>query len=337
MKLLLIGGTGVISEASTRRFLSLGHEVWLLNRGNRPVPAGAHSIVADIGDEAACREALAGHCFDMAADFVAYTPAEAARDIRLLTGRCRQYIFISSASAYQKPVPALPIREDTPLMNPFWEYSRNKAAAEEYLLHLPAGAPAVTVVRPSHTYCERSLPLAIKGDTGPFSVLRRILNQQPVLIHGDGESLWTITHSEDFALGFCALAGNEAAFGQAVHITADERLSWNEIYRILAAHLNRPLHAVYLPSTLLAESDRHYSYDLRGSLLGDKAHSVWFDTEKIHRLAPEFIPQVSAKEGLCRSVDWFLANDPKLPDLKFDRFCEQADLAAQAAKTAFLA
>lgn len=338
MKILLIGGTGVISEASTRRFIAQGHDVWLLNRGNRPLPEGAHSIVCDIYDEPAVCKAIADHYFDTVAQFVAYTPQDVARDIRLFTGRCTQYIFISSASAYQKPVLTLPIDESVPLINPFWEYSRQKAAAEEYLSRLPQGAPAITIVRPSHTYCERSLPLAVKGHTGPYSVLRRILNEQPVVIHGDGESLWTITHSEDFALGFCALANNPAAFGETVHITADEHLSWNEIYRILAQHFGKPLHAVYLPSSLLAQTDDLFDYDLCGSLLGDKACSVWFDTEKIHRLAPEFTVTISAKEGLGQCVDWYLSHpEHQQPDEAFDRFCDRAAAAYAAAKAVMLA
>ena len=230
MRVLLIGGTGTISGAVARLLLQRGDELILLNRGNRDIPAGAQVIRCDVRDEDRTRAALEGLEFDAVCQFVGFQPEHVQQDFRLFAGKTKQYVYVSSASAYQKPVQALPIREDTPLENPYWAYSRGKIACEAYLMrqYREAGFP-VTIVRPSHTYGEQTLPLGVHGKNGSWQNLQRMLDGKPVLIHGDGTSLWTVTWNEDFARGFVGLLGNSAAIGQAYHITSDESVTWNQI------------------------------------------------------------------------------------------------------------
>lgn len=332
MRALLIGGTGVISTSVTRRLCGLGWEVTLLNRGmhaelmeNMPV----RHLRGDIREEKRIMTLLRGEWFDTVCNFVAYTPADVARDIRLFRDRTEQYVFISSASAYQKPTLDLPICEDTPLDNPYWAYSRKKAACEGLLMqeYAASGFP-VTIVRPSHTYCERSLPVQIHGSQGAWQVLSRMRQGKSVPVAGDGESLWTVTWAEDFAVYFCALLGNAAALGQAFHITSDEALTWNAIYRCIAAELGAQYRPVYLPAQALAQSQE---YDLRGSLLGDKAYTTVFDNRKVRQVTGigpiKFMPFA---EGVKQSVARFLTcGDLQREDREFDAFCDRAEELAQ--------
>ena len=241
MKALFIGGTGTISMAISKLLLEKGWELYLINRGNRNNDErlkGAHFITVDINDEKAAAEKLAGMHFDVACDFIGFVPPQLERDYRLLKGKVRQFMYISSASAYQKPCGNYVISEKTPLANPYWEYSRNKIACEDYLMKLYRDENfPVTIIRPSHTYDERSVPLGVHGDKGSWQVVKRIKEGKPVIIHGDGTSLWTITHNSDFAKGFVGLMGNIHAIGEAVQIMSDESVTWNQIYQCIAAAL----------------------------------------------------------------------------------------------------
>ena len=242
--------------------------------------------------------------------------------MRLFAGKTRQYIYISSASAYQKPPVESVITESTPLSNPYWQYSRDKIACETYLMqqYRENGFP-VTIVRPSHTYDERAVPLGVHGKLGSWQVVRRIMDGKPVIIHGDGTSLWTVTHNSDFAKGYCGLVGNVHAIGQAYHITSDERVTWNQIYQCIADTLGVSLHASYIPSDFLAAVS---DYDFEGSLLGDKANSVIFDNTKIRRAVPEFRADVRADQGIRQTVRHILAHpELQIPDPEFDAWCDR--------------
>lgn len=331
MKALFIGGTGVISTAISQLLVERGWELTLLNRGNRSseVP-GARSLTLDINDEAAVQKAIQNEWFDVVADFIAFVPQQVERDIRLFLGKTAQYIFISSASAYQKPLAHPVIRESTPLCNPYWEYSRNKIACEEVLMraYREQGFP-ITVVRPSHTYSWRSLPLAIHGDKGPWQVMRRMMAGKPVLMPGDGSTLWAVMHSRDFAPAFAGLMGNIHAIGQAVQITGEEMLTWNQIMQAVADALGGAYHPCYVPTTLLMRSG---TYDFEGGLLGDKSNTVIFDNSLLHRLVPGLPAPRRFSEGARESVAYFLSH-PELQteDPDFDRFSDQvAAVMAQA-------
>lgn len=335
MKALLIGGTGTISMSVTQLALKRGWEVTLLNRGNKPVPEGADSLVADIRDEEAVAEALEGRNYDVVAQFIGYTAEDALRDIRLFKGRTRQYIYISSASAYQKPATDYRITESTPLINPYWEYSRNKIEAEKVLLEAARreGFP-VTIVRPSHTYNGTKPPVSLHGARGNWQILKRILEDKPVIIPGDGSSLWTLTHSDDFARGYVGLMGNPHAIGHAYHITSDESMTWNQIYETIAAALGKPLKALHVASDFLAAHSG--PYDFRGELLGDKACTVVFDNSKIKRMVPDFVCTVSMAEGLRQCVAYMLSHpETQTEDPEFDRWCDRIVTAQEAADRAF--
>jgi nucleoside-diphosphate-sugar epimerase len=324
MKVLFIGGTGTISAAISRLVLERGDELFLLNRGNRNGVLGgkAEEIKCDISDFDGANRALRDLRFDVVADFLTFTPEQVERDFKLFQGRTRQYIAISSASAYQKPLAAVPITESSPLANPFWEYSRNKIAVEEMCMKLyrEHGFP-VTIVRPSHTYDERSVPLGVHGDNGSYQVLKRIADGKPVIIHGDGTSLWTITHNTDFARGFYGLMGNAHAVGQAVGITSDESVTWNQIYQFVADALAKPLRSVHVASTFLAKTKK---YDLQGGLIGDKAASVVFDMTKLNRLVPGFAATVRADQGIRASVEYVMSHkECQREDPEFDVWCDR--------------
>lgn len=324
MKILFIGGTGTISMAITRRLAAQGHAVFLLNRGSRSskLPENVTVLHGDINDEAAVQELLRGMTFDAVGEFIGFVPAQVQRDVRLFSGKTRQYIYISSASAYQKPPADSIITESTPLANPYWQYSRDKIACEEYLMeeYRKNGFP-VTVVRPSHTYDERSVPLGVHGKMGSWQVVKRIMEGKPVIIHGDGTSHWTITHNSDFAKAYTGLVGNIHAIGQAYHITSDERVTWNQIYQIIADTVGMPLKAVHIASEFLAAVS---DYDLTGSLIGDKACSVIFDNTKIKRAVPDFTATVRADQGIRQTVQHILAH-PELQteDPEFDAWCDR--------------
>lgn len=323
MKVLFIGGTGTISMAISRQLLEEGHELYLLNRGSRngALPAGAHSIIADIEKEEEVKALLDGMTFDVAADFIAFEKRQLERDYRLFKDRCGQFIYISSASAYQKPLSDYRITEGTPLANPYWEYSRNKIAGEEYLMQLyrEEGFP-VTIVRPSHTYDERSVPLGVHGKNGSYQVIKRMLEGKPVIIHGDGTSLWTMTHNSDFARGFIGLMNNIHAIGEAVQITSDESVTWNQAYDAIAKSLGVPLIAIHVSSEFL---DACSEYDFKGGLLGDKANTVVFDNTKLKRLVPGYTAQVRYDQGIKATIEYVLSHpECQREDPEFDAWCD---------------
>ena len=325
MKALFIGGTGTISMAISKLLIEKGWELYLINRGNRNEDLrlkGANFITADINDEDAVKSKLDGMSFDVACDFIGFVPAQLEHDYRLLKGKVRQFMYISSASAYQKPCGNHVISEKTPLANPYWEYSRNKIACEEYLMKLYREEKfPVTIVRPSHTYDEWSVPLGVHGENGSWQVLKRIKEGKPVIIHGDGTSLWTITHSSDFAKGFVGLMGNIHAIGETVQIMSGESVTWNQIYKCIADSLGVELHAVHVSSEYLAA---HSSYDFTGSLIGDKANSVVFDCSKLKSLVPDFTAVKCADQGIRETIEYVLGHpECQKDDPDFDIWCDQ--------------
>ena len=311
--ILFIGGTGVISAAAAQRAVALGHRLTILNRGRstRPVPEGVETLSADVRDASAVRETLAGREFDAVADFITYTPDQAKASLDLFAGRSGQYVFISSASAYQKPPTRLPIRESTPLKNPFWQYSRDKIACEElfYEAYREQDFP-VTVVRPSHTYDRTKIAMV-----GGWTDIHRMRAGLPVMVHGDGTSLWTLTHSHDFAKAFVGLLGRPQAVGESYTITSDEFLPWNQIYQLFAraAGVREPELVHVASETIAAHSD-----ELGANLLGDRSHSVVFDNTKIKSLVPDYCATVPFADGAREIVDWYDANpDLQVVDQKF--------------------
>ncbi len=305
MKVLFVGGTGNISLDCSTRALGQGIELWHLNRGTSAGASlpGVVTLRADIRDEAAASAALAGESFDAVVDFVAYSARDIEEDLRLFGGRTGQLVFISSASAYQKPPLHHVVTETTPLSNPFWKYSSYKIEAEEALV---AGAAAAglpyTIVRPAHTYGSTWLPTAF--GSRDFTIAKRILEGRRVIVHGDGQALWTLTHARDFAVGLVGLLGNPGARNEAVQITGDEVLTWEAIYRTVAAALGAQLNGVHIPSDFIASVN-----PARGAqLLGDKSYSTIFDCSKLRRLVPEFRTTVSFAEGARESAAWYLAD-----------------------------
>lgn len=324
MKVLLIGGTGTISMAITKQLVCLGWDVYLLNRGNHnaQIPKSVISIQCDVSDAKAVAEKLDGMEFDVVGQFIGFEPAHIQRDIDLFAGKTKQYIFISSASAYNKPCRDYRITEGTSLANPYWQYSQNKIACEALLMkaYRETGFP-VTIVRPSHTYDERSVPLGVHGSKGSFQVLKRMMEGKPVIIHGDGTSLWTMTHSSDFAMGYIGLMDNPHAIGEAFQITSNETLTWNQIYEVIAKALGVPLKAYHISSDFLAFPGYN---DLYGSLIGDKAVSVVFDNSKLKKAVPEFRPQIHFEQGIKKTIENVLANKAlQIPDPEFDAWCDK--------------
>lgn len=325
MKALFIGGTGTISMAISKLLLQKGWELYLINRGNRKETSGlegAKFIIADINDEADVAEKIKGMHFDVACDFIGFVPSQLERDYRLLKDKVDQFMYISSASAYQKPCANYIISEKTPLVNPYWEYSRNKIACEDYLMKLyrEENFP-VTIIRPSHTYDERSVPLGVHGNNGSWQVVKRIKEGKPVIIHGDGTSLWTLTHNSDFAKGFVGLMGNIHAIGEAVQIMSDESVTWNQIYECIAKSLGVKLNAVYVPSTYLAA---HSNYDFTGSLIGDKANSVVFDCSKLKSLVPDFVATKRVDQGIRETIEYVTTHpECQKDDPEFDAWCDK--------------
>lgn len=299
MKVLFIGGTGIISSACSQLAIERDIELTLLNRGqsSRPVPEGARVLQADIRDASSVSRVLQGETFDVVVDWIAFTPEHIETDLALFGGRTGQYIFISSASAYQTPPTSLPITESTPLHNPFWAYSRAKIACEERLLAAYRNEGfAATIVRPSHTYDRTLLPMS-----GRYTAVARMRQGKPVIVHGDGTSLWTLTHHRDFAKGFAGLLGNQQAIGQAFHITSDEWLTWNQIYEMVAQAAGAKADIVHVPSDVIAAYDREWG----ASLLGDKAHSMIFDNSKIKRLVPDYAATIPFSQGAREIMAWY--------------------------------
>lgn len=326
MRMLFVGGTGIISSACSDLALGLGHELFLLNRGlsSRPIPAGARQLKADIGDSQACRAAIGGLSFDAVVDFRCFTPDQARADLNLFGGRVGHFVFISSASAYRKPPLALPIVESNLLENPFWSYSRDKIACEKVFLEAYAkdGFP-VTVVRPSHTYDKTLVPM-----DGGWTVIERMRQGKEVLVLGDGTSLWTLTNHRDFAKGLIGLLGNPLSIGEAFHITGDEWLTWNMIFGIMAKAAGAVFRPVHVPSDLIAA----YAPQLGQGLLGDKSHSLIFDNSKIRRLVPGFVCEVPFHLGAQEIVNWYDAEaSRRRVDTEFDGLCDRIIAAQKAA------
>lgn len=333
MKALLIGGTGTISTAITQLAARRGWDLTLLNRGHRAIPDGIRVIQADMGDEAAVSAALAGEYFDVVADFIVFTPAQLERDLRLFASNTNQYVFISSASAYQKPCTDWMITESTPLHNPYWQYSRDKIACEERLFraYREQGFP-MTIVRPSHTYHHRSIPLPLHGAKGPWQVLERMRAGKPIIVPGDGTSLWTLTHAQDFAIAFTGLMGQPKAVGEAFQITSDEQLTWDQVVHAVGRALHIKPVLTHISSEFLVACDP----SLEGPLTGDKSHSVVFDNAKVKRLVPEFVASTRFEHGVRESVAWFLAHpEAQTPDPAFDAWCDRVIAAHEAGKRAF--
>jgi len=314
MKILFIGGTGNISAACSRLAIQQGLEVYLLNRGQFKAEGleKARHLAADINDPDAVARVIGDLHFDVVANFIAFTPHDIERDIALFDGKTDQYIFISSASAYQKPLSHPVITESTPLANPYWDYSRDKIACEELLMrqYRETGFP-VTIVRPSLTY-DTVIPVAI-GSWTDYTIIDRMKKGKPVIIHGDGSSLWTITHSVDFAKGFNGLLGHQQSIGQSFHITSDELLNWNQIYEAVAEAAGAELKAVHIASDFICDvAEREGQGWMRGNLLGDKAVSTVFDNSKIKRFVPGFTATIPFKRGIRETVKWFEARKERM-------------------------
>jgi nucleoside-diphosphate-sugar epimerase len=321
---LFIGGTGTISAASTRRAVEAGWQVSVLNRGKsstqRPIPSEAEIVVGDIADADGIRAVLGNRRFDVVADFLTFTPDQLSARMELFGDRTDQYVFISSASAYQTPPGRVPVVESTPLRNPYWQYSRDKIACEDILVqaYRDHGFPA-TIVRPSHTYDHTLLPF-----DGGWTVAARMLRGQEVVVHGDGTSLWTLTHTADFARAFVGLLGQPAAIGDSFHITSDEWLSWNQIFAAVASALDVEPRMVHVPSDAIAAEDPEWG----AALLGDKAHSMIFDNAKVKALVPDYAAVIPYVVGAAETVAWFSADpsrqqvDAKM-DATMDRLVER--------------
>lgn len=309
MKVLFIGGTGNISTSVSQAASANHIELFHLNRGSKQMD-GITSLQADIRDVEAVKAVLKSHTWDCVVDWIAFTPDEVERDFQLFRGKTRQYIFISSASAYQKPLLLPVITESTPLKNPFWDYSRNKIACEDLLTrHYREDDFPVTIVRPSHTY--RNIIPATLGGSAEYTVIDRIRKGLPIVVHGDGTSLWTLTHADDFAKAFIGLMGNDYAIGEAFHITSDEALSWDRIHTYLAEAVGCEATIVHATSEAIADvADAEGFPALRGSLLGDKAYPALFDNSKIKRFVPSFRASIPFAQGIRETIAWFEA-DPK--------------------------
>ena len=324
MKVLFIGGTGKISSACTPLAVEKGHDVYLLNRGqtDRPVPEGAKVIKGDIRDIDSARKALEGHTWDAVVNWIAFTPEHIETDIELFRGRTNQYVFISSASAYQSPPVNLPVTESTPLANPYWKYSQDKIACEERLMRAYREEKfPFTVVRPSHTYDKTMLPFQ-----GGWTVVDRMRKGKKILVHGDGSSIWVYTHHTDFAKGFVGLLGNNRAIAEAFHITSDELLTWNQLHEIMGRAAGAPpLEVVHAPSDLINKFDPAWG----AGLLGDKTASMIFDNTKIKRVSPEFRCTVPFEQGAREIAAWYDADPSRqVVDEKFNALTDRI-IAAQ--------
>jgi len=327
MKVLFIGGTGKISSAGARLAVDRGIDLYLLNRGqttDRPAPKAAAILQGDIRDKESARKALGDHKFDAVVNWIAFTPNHIETDLDLFRDRTGQYIFISSASVYQTPPVNLPVTESTPLDKPCWQYSRDKIACEERLMqaYREEKFPMV-IVRPSHTYDKTMPPF-----NGGYTVVDRMRKGKKVIIHGDGSSLWVLTHHRDFAKAFVGLLGNNRTLGEAFHITSDELLTWNQIYRIVARAAGVEAQLVHVPSDLIAA----YDPDIGAGLLGDKAHSMIFDNTKIKRIVPDFSATIPYSRGAKEVIAWFDADPTRqVVDKKIDQVMDKIIAAYELA------
>ncbi len=313
-------------------------ELYLLNRGNRSseLPEGIKEIHADINNEEEAKAALGDMIFDTVCDFIGFVVPQLERDYRLFNGKTKQFMYISSASAYQKPIGDFRITEGSPLANPYWEYSRNKIACEDFLMekYRKEGFP-VTIIRPSHTYDVRSVPLGVHGDKGSWQVIKRMIEGKPVIIHGDGTSLWHMTFNEDFAKGFIGLMGNVHAVGESYQITNDESLTWNQIYQAIADVLGVELKAVHVSSEFLAAASH---YDFTGGLIGDKSNTVVFDNTKLKRAVPGLNMNIRFEQGVRKTLDYVLSHkECQVEDPEFDAWCDKVIAAMDEAKKKVLA
>jgi nucleoside-diphosphate-sugar epimerase len=332
MKVLFIGGTGVISSACSSLAIERGFELFLLNRGDsiRPAPVSALVLKADIRDRNSIRSAIDGHRFDVVVDWIAFTPDQIESDLELFRDRTDQFIFISSASVYKKHPTNLPITESTPLANAFWQYSRDKIACEERLIgaYREEQFP-ITIVRPSHTYDRTMLPLK-----GRYTVVNRMRKGKKVIVHGDGTALWVLTHNADFAKGFVGLLGNSRAIGEAFQITSDNLLTWNQIYELVARAASTTADIIHVPSDVIARYDAEWGAEL----FGDKAHSVIFDNTKIKRIVPDFAATIPFSRGVEEILAWHDADlsrrvvDDELDQLMDRIVADQEKVYSRAAK-----
>src|SRR5499427_4607223 len=319
LRVLFLGGSGIISSACSWLAVERGIDLFLLSRGqstDRPPPPGATILRGDARDPASVRDALGAREFDAVVDWVAYTQADVQADIDIFRGRAGQFVFISSASAYQTPPSRVPVVESTPLRNPYWQYSRDKIACEDLLVaaYRDEGFPA-TIIRPSHTYDETLVPF-----DGDWTVLGRMLAGKPVIVHGDGTSLWTITHHDDFARAFVPLLGHPRTLGEAIHITSDDVLTWNQIAEALAAALGVTARVVHVPSDVIAAAEPEWG----AGLLGDKAHSMIFDNAKVRRLVPGWRAVIPFERGAREIADWYLADPARqVADEKLDALMDK--------------
>jgi nucleoside-diphosphate-sugar epimerase len=336
MKILFIGGTGTISAACTQLAVQRGLDLTLLNRGRQPAYPGTRQIIADISDPTAAGTALGQEHWDVVVDYIAYRPEQVEQRIALFRERIGQFIFISSASAYQKPLIHFPITESTPLVNPYWDYSRNKIACEERLLRAlqEENFPA-TIIRPSWTYNERRITVPVNSDKS-FTVVDRMRRGLPVIVPGDGTSLWTMTHNTDIAKGLVGLLGHQGAIGHAFHITSDEVLTWNQIYEAVAqaAGVSQPK-LVHIASDFITACLPQFS----GGLHGDKSHSGVFDNTKIKRFVPDYVATTRFRDGMARCVKWFDADparqetDP-VANAAWDKLIAGYELGLESARKA---
>lgn len=300
LRVLFVGGSGIISSACSQLAVEHGIDLFVLNRGGsdavRPLPPQATVLRADVRDPATVREALGNREFDAVVDWVAFTPEHVRTDLELFEGRTGQYVFISSASAYQTPPARIPVVESTPLRNPFWQYSRDKIACEDILVsaYRDRGFP-MTIVRPSHTYDRTLVPF-----DGGWTVMARMRQGKEIVVHGDGTSLWTLTHHRDFAKGLVPLLGHSRAIGEAFHITSDDALTWNQIAQLLAAAAGCEARITHVPSDAIAAADSEWG----ASLLGDKTHSMVFDNAKLRSIVPGYVATIPFERGAREIVAW---------------------------------
>ena len=341
MRVLFIGGTGIISTACTQLALERGIDLTLVNRGRRvtsDLPPGARTLTVDIEDAAAVTSALSGLSFDAVVDWIAFEPAQIERDIALFRGRTRQFVFISSASAYQKPVGHYLITESTPLANPFWDYSQKKIACEERLMraYRDEGFP-ITIIRPSLTYGETQVTLPVNSWAKSFTVVDRMRRGKKVIVPGDGTSLWVITHNSDLAKGLIGLLGREQAIGHAFHITSDEVMCWDQWYRLVAEAAGVEFQPVHMTSDFLSAAIP----EMRGGLLGDKSGSVVFDNSKLKRFVPDYCATVPFTQGIRQTIAWFDAGPARRQidqeaNARWDRLIDAYERATEGAIRMFM-
>lgn len=317
MKVLFIGGTGVISTACSELCVEKGIDLYLMNRNlsTRKPPAKAKMIDADIRDLQKVQSVLAGDRFDVVVDWIAYTREHVKNDFELFRAKTKQYIFISSASVYQKPPIKLPITEDIKLRNPFWSYSQSKIDSENYLMQLfyEKNFP-LTICRPSHTYDKTRFPLY-----GYYTAFNRMKQNKNIILHGNGETLWTLTNAKDFAKGFIGLLGNTKTLGEAYHITSDESLTWNEIAKTIADAAGLDLKITHLPVDFIARHDTEWGCNLRG----DKAYDTMFDNSKIRKIVPEFKASIPFKEGVKESIEWYAKKENQIVNVELDKLMDE--------------